>query len=78
MVRRQLKSLRKKRKTMQTEIKTIDIFERLRSGETIQPNDPEAYKMIEASFATKKLLVRMNSICQRHGHRAGNRVEDGR
>ena len=46
---------------MQTKIKTIDIFERLRSGETIQPNDPEAYKMIEASFATKKLLVRMNS-----------------
>jgi acetyltransferase-like isoleucine patch superfamily enzyme len=46
---------------MQTEIKTTDIFERLRSGETIQPNDPEAYKMIEASFDTKKLLVRMNS-----------------
>lgn len=46
---------------MQTEIKMIDIFERLRTGETIQPNDPEAYKMIEASFATKKLLIRMNS-----------------
>jgi acetyltransferase-like isoleucine patch superfamily enzyme len=46
---------------MQTKIKTVDIFERLRSGETIPPNDPEAYKMIEASFATKKLLIRMNS-----------------
>ena len=46
---------------MQTEIKRTDIFERLRNGETILPNDPEAYKMIEASFATKKLLVRMNS-----------------
>jgi acetyltransferase-like isoleucine patch superfamily enzyme len=42
-------------------MKTIDILERLRSGETIQPNDSEAYKMIEASFATKKLLIRMNS-----------------
>ena len=46
---------------MQTEIKTIGIFERLRRGETIQPNDREAFKMIEASFATKKLLIRMNS-----------------
>jgi acetyltransferase-like isoleucine patch superfamily enzyme len=51
----------KKRKTMQTKNRTLDIFDRLRGGETIQPNDPEAYKMIEASFATKKLLVRMNS-----------------
>lgn len=46
---------------METGIKTKDIFERLRNGETIPPNDPEAYKMIEASFATKKLLVQMNS-----------------
>jgi acetyltransferase-like isoleucine patch superfamily enzyme len=46
---------------MEKEIKTIDIFERLRSGETIPPNDPEAYKMIEASFATKKFLVLMNA-----------------
>jgi len=46
---------------MQTEKITIDIFERLRSGETISPNDPEAYKMIEASFATKKLLIKMNN-----------------
>lgn len=38
-----------------------DIFERLRNGETILPNDPQAYKMREASFATKKLLVQMNN-----------------
>jgi hypothetical protein len=61
MAEQRVKATQTKRKTMQTEIKTIDIFERLRSGETIQPNDPEAYKMIEASFATKKLLIRMNS-----------------
>ncbi len=38
-----------------------DIFERLRNGETIPPNDPQAYKMREASFETKKLLVQMNN-----------------
>ncbi len=38
-----------------------DIFERLRSGETISSNDAEAYKMREASFVTKKLLVQMNN-----------------
>lgn len=38
-----------------------DIFTRLRNGETIAPNDPEAFKMIEASFATKTLLIRMNN-----------------
>ena len=42
-------------------METTDIFERLRNGEIISPNDPEAYKMIEASYATKKLLVQMNS-----------------
>ena len=46
---------------MKAEIEKADIFERLLNGETIPPNDPEAYKMIEASFATKELLVRMNS-----------------
>jgi hypothetical protein len=61
MAEQRVKPTQTKRKTMQTEIKTINIFERLRSGKTIQPNDPEAYKMIEASFATKKLLIRMNS-----------------
>ncbi|MEQ9378102.1 MAG: sugar O-acetyltransferase [Imperialibacter sp.] len=38
-----------------------DIFERLRKGETISPNDPQAYKMREESFITRKLLVQMNS-----------------
>jgi acetyltransferase-like isoleucine patch superfamily enzyme len=38
-----------------------NIFERLRDGETIPPNDLEAYKLREASFATKKLLVQLNN-----------------
>lgn len=37
-----------------------DIFHRLRNGDTISANDPEAYKLREESFATKKLLVQMN------------------
>lgn len=40
---------------------TKDIFERLRNGETIPPNDPEAYKLRDASYATKKLLVQLNN-----------------
>jgi acetyltransferase-like isoleucine patch superfamily enzyme len=39
----------------------IDIFERLRNGETISSKDPQAYQMREASFATKQLLVQMNN-----------------
>lgn len=42
-------------------MKTEDIFDRLKKGETILPNDPEAYKMREASYATKALLLKMNS-----------------
>jgi acetyltransferase-like isoleucine patch superfamily enzyme len=42
-------------------MKTKNIFERLRDGETIPANDPEGYKMRDASFATKKLLVQMNN-----------------
>lgn len=38
-----------------------DIFDRLINGEIILPNDPEAYKMREASFDTKKLLLQMNN-----------------
>jgi len=38
-----------------------NIFERLRKGEAISSKDPEAYKLREASFATKKLLVRLNN-----------------
>ena len=40
---------------------TADIFERLRNGETVLPNDPEAYRMREESFVTKKLLTQMNN-----------------
>ena len=38
-----------------------DIFEQLRDGDTIASNNPEAYKLREASFATKKLLVQLNN-----------------
>jgi acetyltransferase-like isoleucine patch superfamily enzyme len=38
-----------------------DIFERLRSGETISAGDPCSFKLREASFATKKLLVQLNN-----------------
>jgi acetyltransferase-like isoleucine patch superfamily enzyme len=38
-----------------------DIFERLKAGETIPPDDPQAYRMREASYGTKKLLVQMNN-----------------
>jgi acetyltransferase-like isoleucine patch superfamily enzyme len=38
-----------------------DIFERLRNGETIASNNPEAFKLRKASFATKKLLVQLNN-----------------
>lgn len=37
-----------------------DIFERLSNGETILPNDPEAFKLREAAYATKILLDQMN------------------
>jgi acetyltransferase-like isoleucine patch superfamily enzyme len=37
-----------------------DIFERLKRGETILPGDPQAYRMLEDSYSTKKLLVKMN------------------
>jgi acetyltransferase-like isoleucine patch superfamily enzyme len=40
---------------------TEEIFKRLRNGETIMANDLEAYKMKEASFVTKKLLVQLNN-----------------
>lgn len=46
---------------MKEEIEPTDIFEKLRNGETIFPNDPQAYKMREASHNTKKLLVQMNN-----------------
>ena len=42
-------------------MQTTTIFERLKSGETILPNDPDAYRLREASFTTKKVLVQMNN-----------------
>jgi acetyltransferase-like isoleucine patch superfamily enzyme len=42
-------------------METQDIFERLRNGETISSDDAQAYKMREASFATKALLLKMNN-----------------
>lgn len=42
-------------------MQTTDIFERLRNGEIIPPDDPQAYRMREASYNTKKLLVQMNN-----------------
>ncbi len=38
-----------------------DIFERLRNGEAISSRDPDAYKLRQASFATKGLLVQLNN-----------------
>ena len=38
-----------------------DIFEQLRHGETVASNNPEAYKLRQASFATKDLLVQLNN-----------------
>lgn len=38
-----------------------DIFKRLRNGETIPADDPQAHKMRDASYATKKLVVQMNN-----------------
>ena len=42
-------------------METQDIFERLRNGEIIISDDAQAYKMREASFATKALLLKMNN-----------------
>lgn len=41
-------------------MQTTDIFERLKKGETILPSDPQAYRMLEESYSTRKLLVQMN------------------
>jgi acetyltransferase-like isoleucine patch superfamily enzyme len=38
-----------------------NIFEQLRGGEAIASDHPEAYKLREASFATRKLLVQLNN-----------------
>lgn len=46
---------------MQEKEQTTNIFERLLNGEIIHPNDPHAFKMMEACFETKKLLVQLNN-----------------
>ena len=38
-----------------------DIFERLKNGKTIPPNDPQGHNMREASYDTKALLMKMNN-----------------
>ena len=38
-----------------------DIFERLKREKGISSNDPEAYRLREASFASKVLLIQMNN-----------------
>jgi len=48
-------------KTIQKETKTAAIFERLRNGETISPNDGQMERIREACYETKKLLVELNS-----------------
>jgi acetyltransferase-like isoleucine patch superfamily enzyme len=39
-----------------------DIFDRLRNGEAVSSSDPEAFKLRDAAFAIKKLLVQMNNV----------------
>lgn len=45
-------------------MKVHTIFQRLLNGEGISPNDPEAHKMREASYETKKLVLQMNSASE--------------
>jgi acetyltransferase-like isoleucine patch superfamily enzyme len=45
---------------MQPDQHSKDIFKQLREGKIIASNNPEAYSLREACFATKKLLVQMN------------------
>lgn len=46
---------------MSKTVQKPNIFERLLNGETIPPSDAQAYKMHEASYDTKKLLLKMNN-----------------
>lgn len=46
---------------MQSDQHSKNIFERLLNGETILSNDPETFKMRDASYAIKKLLVQMSN-----------------
>ena len=40
------------------------IFKRLLKGEIISPEDPESYKLKEASYNTKRLLLQMNNTSE--------------
>jgi len=40
------------------------IFKRLVKGEIISPEDPESYKLKEASYNTKSLLLKMNNTSE--------------
>ena len=40
------------------------IFKRLVKGEIISPEDPESYKLKEASYDTKRLLLQMNNTSE--------------
>lgn len=40
------------------------IFKRLVKGEIISPEDPESYKLKEASYNTKRLLLQMNNTSE--------------
>ena len=40
------------------------IFKRLVIGEIISPEDPESYKLKEASYNTKRLLLKMNNTSE--------------
>ncbi|KAF2328182.1 sugar O-acetyltransferase [Flavobacterium ginsenosidimutans] len=40
---------------------TEDVFEQLMNGQTISPANSQAYRLLEESFSTKKLLIRLNS-----------------
>jgi acetyltransferase-like isoleucine patch superfamily enzyme len=42
----------------------MDIFARLRKGETIQAGDPEYHKLRDASFATRTLLLQLNQATE--------------
>jgi len=58
------------KKVMQTGLRTADIFERLRNGEIIPADDPQAHKMREAANSTRKLLLQMNNTTEPEGIRA--------
>src|SRR5215212_5427891 len=59
-----------------------DIFERLRNGESVPTTDREAYKLREASFATRKILVQLNNSSDAAGVRdllsqiTGSEIDD--